>query len=64
MELVAQKREKLGKASKALRGEDLIPAEIYGFGIQNEHILPKFHAYILILKNLQKYLKKPERTRL
>ena len=38
MDLAVQKREKFGKASKALRREGLIPAEIYGFGIENKHV--------------------------
>src|SRR3989344_1996337 len=50
MELVAQKREKLGKASKALRGEGLIPAEIYGFGIQNEHISVNSKEFAKVFK--------------
>ena len=52
MELVAQKREKLGKASKALRGEDLIPAEIYGFGIQNEHISVNSKEFAKVFKEV------------
>ena len=50
MELVAQKREKLGKASKALRGEGLIPAEIYGFCIQNEHISVNSKEFAKVFK--------------
>ncbi len=39
MELSAKKREKLGKAVKALREEGLIPAELYGRGLQNMHLV-------------------------
>src|SRR3989344_581291 len=38
MELVAQIRDKLGKASKALREQGLIPAELYGHGVKNLHL--------------------------
>ena len=38
MDLSVQKREKLGKAVKAIRREGLIPAELYGNGIENEHL--------------------------
>ncbi len=38
MELVVQKREKFGKALKSLRKEGMIPAELYGKGIQNLHL--------------------------
>lgn len=38
MELTVQKREKFGKAVKALRREGLIPAELYGHGLENLHL--------------------------
>lgn len=38
MELKVQKRESLGKKAAALRGEGLIPAELYGHGLQNIHL--------------------------
>lgn len=38
MELIVQKREKFGKAVKELRRQGLIPAELYGHGIANEHL--------------------------
>lgn len=38
MELQVQKREKFGRQVKSLRQEGLIPAELYGHGIANEHI--------------------------
>ena len=38
MELVTQKREKFGKATSELRAAGLIPAELYGKGIKNEHL--------------------------
>ncbi len=38
MELKAQKREVLGKKVGALRREGLIPAELYGHGVENVHL--------------------------
>ncbi|MEK7192033.1 MAG: 50S ribosomal protein L25 [Patescibacteria group bacterium] len=38
MELQVQKREKFGKAVKSLRALGLIPAELYGKGVQNLHL--------------------------
>ncbi|MBI4991759.1 MAG: 50S ribosomal protein L25 [Candidatus Harrisonbacteria bacterium] len=42
MELQVQKREILGRGVKALRREGLIPAELYGRGLENLHLsVPK-----------------------
>ncbi len=41
MELIAQKREILGKKTKNLRKEGFIPAELYGHGIENLHLAVK-----------------------
>lgn len=38
MELTVQKREKFGKQVNTLRGQGLIPAELYGHGIENIHL--------------------------
>lgn len=38
MDLAVQKRGKFGKAAKALRREGLIPAELYGHGLENIHL--------------------------
>ena len=38
MELVVQKREKFGKAARSLRKEGMIPAELYGKGVENLHL--------------------------
>lgn len=38
MELTVQKREKLGRGVKALRKEGLVPAELYGRGLENLHL--------------------------
>jgi len=38
MELTVQKREKLGRGVKKLRREGLVPAELYGKGLENLHL--------------------------
>jgi large subunit ribosomal protein L25 len=38
MDLSVETREKFGKATKTLRRAGLIPAELYGHGIKNEHL--------------------------
>lgn len=38
MEITAQKREILGKGLRALREQGLIPAELYGNGVKNQHL--------------------------
>jgi large subunit ribosomal protein L25 len=38
MELAVQKREKFGKAVKALRQSGWVPAELYGRGVENLHL--------------------------
>jgi large subunit ribosomal protein L25 len=38
MELKAEKREKFGKAARSLRATGLIPAELYGRGVENLHL--------------------------
>ncbi len=38
MELAVQKREKFGKAVRSLREQGLIPAELYGKGVENLHL--------------------------
>lgn len=38
MELITQKRDIFGKATKTLRGKGLIPAELYGHGLENLHL--------------------------
>lgn len=38
MELIAQKRDKFGKALRSFKKEGLIPAEVYGRGFENKHI--------------------------
>ncbi len=38
MELTATARDKFGKQVKALRKEGLVPAELYGRGVENRHL--------------------------
>src|SRR5690349_1275867 len=38
MELSATVRTQLGRAVKALRKDGMVPAELYGHGIKNEHV--------------------------
>ena len=38
MELTVQNRKKFGKATKTLRRQGLIPAELYGHGVENLHL--------------------------
>lgn len=38
MDIIVQKREKFGKATATLRRDGLIPAELYGHGIENLHL--------------------------
>ena len=38
MELTATARDKFGKQAKALRREGLVPAELYGRGVENRHL--------------------------
>lgn len=50
MELAVQKREKFGKAVKNLRGQGLIPAELYGKGVENLHLAIPTKEFRKILK--------------
>lgn len=38
MDLLVKKRDRLGKASRALIGQGFVPAEVYGRGFENEHL--------------------------
>lgn len=37
-ELIAQKREILGRKVKTLRADGFVPAELYGYGVENTHL--------------------------
>lgn len=50
MDLQVQKREKFGKALKSLRKQGFIPAEFYGHGMKNEHLLVKRKEFEKVFK--------------
>jgi large subunit ribosomal protein L25 len=50
MELSATVRTQLGRAVKALRKDGMVPAELYGHGIKNEHVA-------VSMKDLRKVLR-------
>jgi len=50
MELKVEPREKFGKANKALRMEGFIPAELYGHGIKNVHVVVGAKEFENVLK--------------
>jgi len=50
MELVVQKREKLGRITKELRKEGTIPAELYGRGIENIHLSVQLKDFRKVFK--------------
>ncbi len=50
MELAVEERKKFGKAGKTLRGEGLIPAELYGHGLQNMHLAVKTKEFSKVFK--------------
>ena len=50
MELIVQKRELLGKRIKSLLQQGLIPAELYGHGIENTHLSVSRKDFIRIFK--------------
>lgn len=50
IELKAERRLKFGKANRSLRAAGLIPAELYGRGIQNLHLVVKEKDFNKIFK--------------
>lgn len=50
LELAAQTREQFGREVKALRAKGLIPAELYGHGIKNEHLAVVKKDFIRLFK--------------
>lgn len=50
MELVVTKREKFGKSTKALRKSGLVPAELYGRGIANQHLSVSVKEFSKVFK--------------
>ena len=51
MELNVQKREKFGKVVINLRQDGFIPAELYGHGIQNEHLTVSAKDFVKTFKS-------------
>ena len=49
MELQAKKREQFGRAVKQIRREDLIPAELYGHGTENQHLSVSNKEFMRVL---------------
>ncbi len=50
MDLLVQTREKFGKAVKTLRQAGMIPAELYGKGIENLHLMVALKDFRKVLK--------------
>lgn len=50
MDLAVEKREKFGKATKSLREMGVIPAELYGHGIENLHLSVNAKEFMKIFK--------------
>ncbi len=50
MQLIAQKREKLGKQNKSLRAEGLIPAVLYGRGSENQNLAVNAKDFAKVFK--------------
>lgn len=50
LELAAQPRTQFGRAVKELRAKGLIPAELYGHGIKNEHVTVTMKEFIKLFK--------------
>jgi len=50
MELLVQKREELGREVTALREKGLIPAELYGRGVENLHLAVLVRDFERVLK--------------
>jgi large subunit ribosomal protein L25 len=50
MELTAQKRETFGKATQRLRHKGLVPAELYGKGVENIHLSVASNEFMKLYK--------------
>ena len=50
MELIVQKREILGKQVESLREQGLIPAELYGHGLENIHLSVPAREFLKVFK--------------
>lgn len=52
MELTAQKREIFGKKAKALRRQGFVPAELYGHGLDNLHLMVPAKDFSKVFKEV------------
>jgi len=50
MEIKVQKREKFGKQTASLRKDGLVPAELYGHGIENLHLAVPKKDFLKVFK--------------
>jgi large subunit ribosomal protein L25 len=50
MEITAQKRDTFGKATRRLRDKGLIPAELYGKGVENIHLTVPVNEFTKLYK--------------
>jgi len=50
LELVAQPRTQFGREVKQVRANGLIPAELYGYGVKNEHLSVKVKEFNQLFK--------------
>jgi large subunit ribosomal protein L25 len=50
LELVAQPRTQFGREVKQLRVKGLVPGELYGFGIKNEHVSVTMKEFMKLYK--------------
>jgi len=54
MELAAQVREEKGRKVRSLRREGLIPAELYGHGLENKHLAVRVREFGKVFKEAGK----------
>ncbi len=50
MQLNVETRDKFGKAVKALRKQGLVPAELYGHGLENQHLMVNAKEFEKVFK--------------
>lgn len=50
LELAAQTREQFGREVKQMRAKGLVPAELYGHGIKNEHVAVTLKEFVKLFR--------------
>lgn len=50
IELKAENREQFGRALKSIREKGLVPAELYGYGLKNEHLAVVKKDFLKVFK--------------